>query len=70
MLGTQAVYLCIVGIDDYLSPNKAWGIAAYSMAAFLMFTYSLMYFGISYSVKRAFMAESKQRKISEKIRNG
>jgi predicted membrane channel-forming protein YqfA (hemolysin III family) len=57
--------LCIVGIDDYLTPNKAWGIAAYVMAAFMMFAYSLMYFGISNSVKKAFNAQSKQKILTE-----
>jgi predicted membrane channel-forming protein YqfA (hemolysin III family) len=66
MLASQTIYLVVVGVNDYLFPNMAWSIATYVVAAFIMFTYSLMYFGISNSVKRAFKAQSKQRKYSEK----
>ena len=64
------MYLGVVAVDDYLATNNDWGTTTYIMAAFIMFTYSLMYLGISNSVNRAFKAETKSRRLSDLIKKG
>ncbi len=53
-----------MGIDDFLTNDQNIEIATDIMSTVIMITYSLMYIGISSSVKRAFTAQAKQRKYS------
>ena len=67
MLSSQFVYQLTVGIDDFLENNRVMNIITDSMTSLIMITYSLMYLGISNSVKRAFRAQVKLRKNSEMV---
>ena len=64
MLSTQFAYLLTMGLDDLLEKYWVMDIITDGMTSLTMITYSLMYLGISSSVKRAFRAEIKQRKNS------
>ena len=65
MLFTQFAYLLTVGVDDFLENNRVMDIITDGMTSLIMITYSLMYLGISSSVKRAFRAQAKQRKNTD-----
>jgi hypothetical protein len=67
MLSTQFVYQLVIGVDEFLEHNKVMSIITDAMTSLIMITYSLMYLGISNSVKRAFRARAKQRKNSEML---
>ena len=67
MLFTQFAYLLTVGVDDFLENNRVMDIITDGMTSLIMITYSLMYLGISNSVKRAFRAQVKQRKNTDLI---
>ena len=64
MLSTQFAYLLTMGVDDLLEKNWVMDIITDGMTSLTMITYSLMYLGISNSVKRAYRAEIKHRKNS------
>ncbi len=67
MLSTQFVYQLTIGLDDFLENNTVMNIITDAMTSLIMITYSLMYLGISNSVKRAFRAQVKQRKNSDML---
>jgi hypothetical protein len=49
-------FLFVVGFDKYNNHTYTWEIVYEIMTIAIMIAYSLMYFGISNSVKRAFTA--------------